>query len=72
MKKYISIVLPTVAAITMSLDPASASLLGTPINLKIAIELRVAEAPAPACQFYTDDVLIGPVLLKGCDRLQFN
>ena len=66
MKKYISIILTTVAAISMGLDPASAGLLGMPINLKVAIELHVADAPAPACQFYTDDVLIGLVLVRGC------
>jgi hypothetical protein len=66
MKKYISIVLTIIAATSMGLDPASASLLGMPINLKVAIELRDINHPLPACQFYTDDVLRGPLLVKDC------
>jgi hypothetical protein len=37
-----------------------------PLNLKVAIELHNVGAPAPACQFYTDDVFAGPVLVKDC------
>jgi hypothetical protein len=64
MKKNIAIAMTAIAALCTGLLPASASLLGMPLNLKIAIELHV-DAPTPARQFYTDDVLSGP-LLKGC------
>jgi hypothetical protein len=66
MKKHISVVMTAIAALCMGLHPASAGLLGMPLNLKVAVELRHANAPAPACEFYTDDVLIGPVLVKDC------
>jgi hypothetical protein len=66
MKKNISIVVTTIATLCIGLHPASASLLGMPINLKVAMELRIADAPAPVCEFYTDDVLTGPLLVKGC------
>ncbi len=64
MKNNISIVTAAIAALCMGLHPASASLLGTPLNLKVAIALRAVDAPA--CQFYTDDVFTGPLLVKGC------
>ena len=64
MKKNISIVTATIAALCMGLHTASASLLGMPLNLKIAIEFRDVEALS--CQFYTDDVFTGPLLVKGC------
>jgi hypothetical protein len=64
MKNSISIVTAAIAALCMGLQPASASLLGMPLNLKIAIEFRDVEALA--CQFYTDDVFAGPLLVKGC------
>jgi len=64
MKKNLSIVAAAIAALCMALHPASASLLGMPLNLKAAIELR--GAAAPACQPYTDDVLTGPLLIKLC------
>ena len=64
MKSKISIVTAAVAALCTGLHPVSANLLGMPLNLKIAIELRDAEAPV--CQFFTDDVFAGPVLVKGC------
>ena len=66
MKKNISIVTAAIAALCMGLLPASASLLGMPINLKVAIELHSVDAPAPACQFYTDDVFTGPLLVRDC------
>ncbi|MGO8909668.1 MAG: hypothetical protein ACLQDM_10160 [Bradyrhizobium sp.] len=66
MKNNISIVTAAIAALCMGLHPASASLLGMPLNLKSAIELREVVVPAPACQFYTDDVFTGPLLVKGC------
>ena len=65
--KKISIAAAAIAALGIGLHPAGASLLGMPLNLKVAIELRDANAPAPACQFYTDDVFAGPVLIKAAD-----
>jgi hypothetical protein len=64
MKKNISIVAGAIAALSMGLHPASASLLGMPLNLKAAMELR--GVAAPACQFYTDDVFTGPLPVKLC------
>ena len=64
MKKKISILTAVIAVLGMSLCPASASLLGMPLNLKAALELR--DTQAPACEFYTDDVFAGPVLIRGC------
>jgi hypothetical protein len=66
MKKNIAIAMTTIAALCIGLIPANASLLGMPLNLKVAIESRYVDAPAPVCQFYTDDVLTGPLLVKGC------
>jgi hypothetical protein len=66
MKKNVSIVTAAIAALCMGLHPASANLLGMPLNLKAAIELRDVDAAVPACQFYTDDVFTGPLLVKGC------
>ena len=62
MKKNISIVATAIAALCIGLHPASASLLGMPMNLKVAIELREASAPVPACQFYNGDMLTGSLL----------
>ena len=64
MKNNISIVAAAIAALCMGLLPASASLLGMPLNLKVVIELR--DVKVPVCQFYTDDVFAGPLLVKGC------
>ena len=63
MKKIISI---SVASLCIGLNPASANLLGMPLNLKGAIELRDVGAPAPARQFYAGDVLTGPLLVRDC------
>jgi hypothetical protein len=65
MKKKISILVAVFAVLGMSLYPASASLLGMPLNLKAALESRDTQTP-PACEFYTDDVFAGPVLIRGC------
>jgi hypothetical protein len=62
MKKNISIVAAAIATLCIGLPPASASLLGMPMNLKVAIELHEASAAVPACQFYTGDVLTGSLL----------
>ena len=64
MKKKISILTSTIAVLGMSLYPANASLLGMPLHLNAALELR--DVQTPSCQFYTDDVFAGPVLIRGC------
>ena len=64
MKKKIFVVAAAIAALGMGLHSASASLLGMPLNLKAAIAFQ--DVDVPACQFYTDDVFAGPVLVKGC------
>jgi hypothetical protein len=62
--KKISILVAAIAVLSMSQYSARASLLGMPLNLKSVLEAR--DAQAPACQFYTDDVFAGPILIKGC------
>lgn len=66
MKKKISTLLVATLSVCMAMHSARASLLGMPLNLKAAILLAEVDAPVAACQFYTDDVLLGPVLVKGC------
>ena len=66
MKKHISTLTAAFAALSMSFHSANAGLLGMPLNLRVAIELIEVDALAPSCQFYTDDVLTGPLLVKGC------
>ena len=64
MKNQISIPTAAVVALCMGLHSASASLIGMPLNLKAAIDSR--EIGGQGCQFYTDDVFAGPLLIKGC------
>lgn len=64
MKKNISIVATAIAALCIGQPPASASLLGMPMNLKAAVELRQASAAVPVCQLDTGDVL-SSALLQG-------
>jgi hypothetical protein len=64
MKNKIFALAAAIAVLSINLYPASASLLGMPLNLKTALELR--DTQTPACQFYTDDVFAGPVLIRGC------
>jgi hypothetical protein len=66
MKKPVSILMASLVALSMSFHSANAGLLGMPLNLRVAIELIEVDALAPSCQFYTDDVLTGPLLVKGC------
>jgi hypothetical protein len=66
MKKHISTLTAVLAALSVSFHSANAGLLGMPLNLRGAIELIEVDALAPSCQFYTDDVLTGPLLVKGC------
>ena len=62
-KKKISILTVAVAALGVGLHSASANLIGMPLNLKAAIESR--DVDGQTCQFYTDDVFAGPLLIKG-------
>ena len=64
MHKNIFVAAAAIATLVMGLHSASASLLGMPLNLKAAIAFQDAEVPA--CQFYTDDVFAGPLLVKSC------
>lgn len=66
MKNTISTIMIASAALCAGLHPASANLLGMPLNLKVAIELSDVRALTPTGQFYTDDVLLGPLLVKDC------
>jgi hypothetical protein len=61
MKKTI---LVTAISLCIGVHPANAGLIGMPLNLKVAID--AVDANAPACQFFTDEVLTGPVLIKSC------
>jgi hypothetical protein len=63
----------TVLVLCIGFQPANAGLLGMPLNLKAVMaqaeldgSASVAVLRYPSCQFYTDDVLIGPVLVSGC------
>ena len=64
MKKKISILTAALVALGTGLHSASAGLIGMPLNLKVAIESH--DVDGQACQFYTDDVFTGPVLIMGC------
>lgn len=64
MTKKISILAAVIAILGISQYPASAGLLGMPLNLKAAIESR--DAQKPAWQFYNGDVFADPVLIWEC------
>jgi hypothetical protein len=66
MKNNITTMMLATAALCVGLHPASANLLGMPLNLKVALERSDVSALTPACQFYTDDVLSGPLLVTDC------
>jgi len=68
MKNKISALVVAALALCIGIHSASASLLGMPLNLKTVIEIGNVDAPATACQFYTDEILMGPLLVKGCLR----
>jgi hypothetical protein len=53
-------------AFCVGFHSASASLLGMSLNLMVAIKLIEADAPRASWQFFTDDVLTGPLLVKRC------
>jgi hypothetical protein len=61
-KKNISIFMTAIEALCIGQNPASASLLGMPMNLKAAVELRQASAAVPVCQLDTGDVLSSALL----------
>jgi hypothetical protein len=66
MKKHISTLMAAVAALSMGLHSANAGLVGMPLNLRATIGFMGGDAPAATCQFYTDDVLTGPLLVRAC------
>ncbi|MEA2830917.1 MAG: hypothetical protein QOF22_1665 [Bradyrhizobium sp.] len=67
MKNKISVLVAASVTLGIWLSSASAGLIGMPLNLRIAaVQLADVDAQTPACQFYTDDVLTGPLLVKGC------
>jgi hypothetical protein len=66
MKKNLLALMAAALALCIGFDSASASLLGMPLNLRVAIELTDVGAPAVSRQFYSDDVLTGPSLVKAC------
>jgi hypothetical protein len=68
MKKKISTLVVATVALCIGFHSASASLLGMPLNLKVAIELTHVDAPATACEFYTDSIVTGPWLANNCQR----
>jgi hypothetical protein len=68
MKKKISTLVVATMALCIGFHSASASLLGMPLNLKVAIELTHVEAPAAACTLYADGVLTGLWLVNDCLR----
>ena len=68
MKKKISTLVVATVALCIGFHSASASLLGMPLNLKVAVQLMEVSAPATTCQFYTDDMLMGPLLVRDCLR----
>jgi hypothetical protein len=61
MKEKISILTAVIAILGMSQYPASASLLGMPLNLKAAIASR--DTQKPTWQFYGGDIFVVPVLI---------
>jgi hypothetical protein len=64
MKKKICILTAVIAAMGMNSYPASAGLLGMPLNLKSAIEQR--DTQQPVWQFYPDDIFADPLLIWEC------
>jgi hypothetical protein len=66
MKKKIFSFMTAVAALCIGVHSASAGFVGMPLNLKAAIELTGVNVPRLSCQFYTVDVLTGPLLVKDC------
>jgi hypothetical protein len=66
MKKNISTLMTAVAALSMSFHSANASLFGMPLHLRAAIEFSAGDAQLAICHFYTDDILIVPLSVRGC------
>ncbi len=67
-----SICLVAAVAVLASISPASAGLLGMPMNLKFTLEASNTpvkasdEMPADACLAHTDDVFAGPIAFRTC------
>ena len=68
MKKSISTLIAVIVALSVGINSAGASLIGMPINLKVAIELTHVDTPAPACGFYVDGIVAGLWLVNDCLR----
>jgi hypothetical protein len=68
MKKNLFTLMAASAALCIGFQSSNASLLGMPLNLRVAIQFTDVDAPATTCQFYTDDVLTGSSLAKSCWR----
>lgn len=68
MKNNISTLIAAIVALSVGINSAGASLIGMPINLKVAMELTHVDAPAQACEFYNDSVMTGPRLVNDCLR----
>jgi hypothetical protein len=68
MKKNLFAMMTASVALCIGFQSANANLLGMPLNLRIATQFSVVDAPAAACQFYSDAVLTGGLSVKGCLR----
>ena len=68
MKKNIATLIAAIVSLSVGINSASASLIGMPINLKVAVELTHVDAPAQACEFYSGGVMSGPWLVNDCLR----
>jgi hypothetical protein len=63
MKNIISTLVAATITVCTGMQSADASLLGMPLNLKAVAKLINLSG---TCQFYTDDVLTGPLLVSCC------
>jgi len=68
MKTKISAWVAAAAALCIGVQSADANLLGMPLNLKASIEHAAVGVPSGVCQFYTDDLLTGSLLVGSCWR----
>ena len=66
--KKISILAAVITVLGTSQHPADAGLLGMPLNLKAAVELRHTQEPV--WPFFTDDILERPVWVWECWALK--
>jgi hypothetical protein len=66
MKKNISALIAAIVALSVGINSANASLIGMPINLKVAVELT--QVSAPACDFYAESLVAGAWSVNDCLR----